>query len=187
MVYDRNPAVAYYGEWFQKNNRYHSFGGTETWSRNAGDWCSYTFTGTGIVWYSGLDRICGTADVYIDDCLYAQGIDLGCTRAGKDPRGYRKHYRYPVFSAIDLPMGEHTLKIVVPGRQAENSFNSYVIIDAFLILDGNEVGDTSFIINNEFNYPEIAWADYCKPAIIVDTGYTGKAYVAIGKRQEDKQ
>lgn len=186
LVYDTDPAVVYCGEWFQKKNRYHSFGGTETWSGHAGDWCSYTFTGTGIVWYTGLDRICGTADIYVDGRMEAEGVELGCARAGKDPRGYRKHYRYPAFSVDGLPMGEHTLKIVVTGQKAEKSYNSYVIIDAFLILDGEETGDTRFIIDNAFNYPEIAWADYCKPPILVETGYAGKVYAALGERREEK-
>lgn len=185
LVYDNDPAVIYCGEWFQKKNRHHSFGGMETWSGNAGDWCSYTFVGTGIVWYTGLDRICGTADVYVDGHIQAEGIDLGCTCAGKDARGYRKHYRYPVFAIDGLPMGEHTLKIVVTGKKAEKSYNSYVIIDAFLILDGEKTGETRFIIDNAFNYPEISWANYSKPPILVETGYTGKVYVAVGERQEE--
>ena len=82
-------------------------------------------------------------------------------------------------------MGEHTLKIVVTGKKAEKSYNSYVIIDAFLILDGEETGETRFIIDNAFNYPEISWANYSKPPILVETGYTGKVYVAVGERQEE--
>lgn len=179
LISDRDPDLVYQGSWFHKDNRHHSFGGTETWALQAGDSCSYTFCGTGIVWYSALDRICGTADVYVDDVLMKTDIDLGCSRIEKDPRGYRKYSRFPVYAAQDLPMGSHTIRIVATGRPGEKCFNSYVIIDAFLVLDGSEMGDTRFIIDSEFNYPELSWADYTKPPVRVESGYTGKVYVKM--------
>ena len=54
-----------------------------------------------------------------------------------------------------------------------------MIIDAFLVLDGSEMGDTRFIIDSEFNYPELSWADYTKPPVRVESGYTGKVYVKM--------
>lgn len=179
LISDRDPSVSYYGDWFMKDNRYHSYGGSETWSSSAGDWCTCTFEGTGVVWYSSLDRICGMADVYIDDVLMERDIDLGCSRIAKDPRGYQKYYRYPVFAVQNLNKDIHTIKIVVKGVPGNKSFNSYVNIDAFLILDGEEIGDTRFIIDNEFNYPEISWADYCKPPIRIETGYSRKVSVQM--------
>ena len=179
-----DPDVHYYGSWFEKKDRGHSHFGTQMWSAAAGDRCSFTFRGTGIVWYSVLDRICGKADVYVDGILREKGIDLGCSRIGKDPRGYRRHYRYPVFCAEDLPAGEHVIEISVTGEAAADSFNSYVIIDGFWILDGEETGDTRFIINKEFNYPEISWADYCKPPVMADTGFTTTVYMKMGKEEK---
>lgn len=179
IISDRSPEVHYSGNWFEKSNRYHSFDGTETWSREAGDWCEYTFEGNGIVWYSSLDRICGSANIYVDG-KFMEEVDLGCKRLGKDPRGYKKCYRYPAFAEQNLPFGKHTIKIEVTGKPGADCYNSYVNIDAFLILDGREAGDTRFIIDNEFNYPEISWADYCKPAIRVETGYSGTVYVKLG-------
>lgn len=178
---DQDPDIVYHGNWFLQENRYHSFGGTETWSGNSGDWCSYTFNGTGIVWYSSLDRICGKANIYIDGRLEEQGLDLSCSRIGKDPRDYKKCYRYPVFSVSNLPEGKHTIKIEVTGEKGSNCCNSYVIIDAFLVLDGRENGDIRFIIDSEFNYPEISWADYCKPPVKVENGYTKKIYIRLGR------
>lgn len=181
LVSDRDPAVRYHGNWIRRENRYHSLGGTETWSKDRGDWCKYTFQGTGIAWYSSLDRICGTVNIYIDGVLQEQGLDLGCTQMGKNPRGYSKGWKYLAYSVQHLPMGQHTIRLEVTGEPAEESHNSYVNVDAFLVLDGREEGDTRFIINQDFNYPEISWADYCKPPVRVETGYAGRAYVRIGK------
>lgn len=181
LILDTDERMVYHGSWQQQENRGHSFGGTETSSKRAGDWCELNFTGTGIVWYSSLDRICGTADVYLDGQLAAAGIDLGCSRSGKDPRGYSKHWRYPVFVKEGLTLGEHVLKIVVTGNPAQGADSSYVNMDAIWILGDGEEGDTRFIINREFNYPELSWADYVKPPILVQSGYSGKSCLQISK------
>lgn len=185
LVTDGDPRLVYYGSWQQMENRSHSFGGTETVSNKAGDWCELKFRGNGIVWYSSSDRICGTADIYIDGQCEAAGIDLGCSRSGKDPRGYRKHWRYPVFAKENMKAGDHEIKIVVTGIPAAESYNAYVSIDAFWILDDGKEGDTRFIIDREFNYPELSWADYVKPPILIKTGYSGKHYLRISKNFSD--
>ncbi|MCI8800257.1 hypothetical protein NSB25_09170 [Acetatifactor muris] len=181
LVSDRDPEVRYHGNWIRRENRYHSFGGTETWSKDKGDWCEYTFQGTGIAWYSSLDRICGRVDIYIDGELREQGLDLGCVQMGKNPRGYSKGWKYLAYSIRNLPLGQHTIRLEVTGEPAEESHNCYVNVDAFLVLDGKEEGDTRFIVNRDFNYPEISWADYCKPPVRVETGYEGKVYVKLGE------
>jgi len=179
IISDRDPSIVYQGKWIKMNNRHHSLNGTETWSNTAGDYCAYTFNGTGIAWVSSLDRICGTARVYIDGELKDDRIDL-CSR-GKNARRYKKYYRTIVYSIQDLPAGEHSIVIEVTGEKAADSDGSYVIIDHFIVLDGNEIGDTRFIINSEFNYPELSWGTYSKPPIIVSTGYTGRIYTKIGR------
>lgn len=187
LVSDRDPAVLYHGNWIRAENRYHSFGGTETWSKDRGDWCEYTFEGTGVAWYSSLDRICGTVDIYIDGILRERGLDLGCIQAGKNPRGYSKGWKHLAYSIQHLPMGQHTIRLEVTGEPAEKSHSSYVNVDAFLVLDGKEEEDTRFIINQDFNYPEISWADYCKPPVRVETGYAGRAYVKLGGAEENHE
>lgn len=182
LISDRDKAVIYHGNWLPRENRYHSFSDTESWSKNAGDWCEYAFEGTGIVWYSSLDRICGTANVYIDDVLQAEELDLSTSRMGKSPRGYSKGWHYPAFAIQNLPDGTHKIRIEVTGKPARGSHSTYVNIDSFLILDGNEEGDTRFLIDREFNYPEISWADYCKPPVRVETGYSGTVYVKLEGR-----
>lgn len=181
LISDRNPDIDYKGSWLTQDTKYRSLGGTEMWSKTAGDSCEYTFTGTGIAWYSSLDRICGTARVYIDGELKDACVDLGVSRAGKHARGYKKYFRQLVYSIQDLPHGKHILRIEVTGERAEGSNNSYVNIDHFLVMDGSEIGDTRFLINSEFNYPELSWGNYTKPPIAVSSGYTRRIYTMLGK------
>ena len=131
-----------------------------------------------MAWYTSLDSCCGKAEIFFDGRLVNE-VDLGLSMVGKDTRTYRKHYRHLVFSMQNLPVKEHTLRISVKGEPAVDSTNSYVNIDAFLILDGNEIGDTRFIINNEYNYPLISWANYAKEPIRIYSGYTRKVYTKL--------
>lgn len=123
--------------------------------------------------------MCGMANVYVDGQL-KETIDLGLSRAGKTARGYKRLYGQTVFSLENLREGEHTIRIEVVGQNAEGSYNSHVSIDHFIVLDGNEIGDTRFIINNQFNYPELSWGDYTKPPIRGSSGYTGRVFTKLG-------
>jgi hypothetical protein len=181
IISDRDSAVVYHGNWLRQDTKFSSLGGTETWSKTAGDYCQYRFLGTGFAWISSLDVICGMADVYVDGLLKAKDIDLGLSLTGKTPRMYEKYYRCLVFSVQDLPMGEHTARIEVSGKKAPESVNSYVNIDHFVVLDGEETGDTRFIINSEFNYPCLSWGTYIKPAIKVSSGYSRTIYTKLGR------
>ncbi len=184
VISDRNPGIRYHGHWHQITNRYHSQGGTETCSQTAGDFCECTFIGTGIAWLASRDKINGTAKVYIDGVLQDADIDLGIHKLLKNPRGYLKAYGCLVYSAQDLPMGEHTLRIEVNGKQGNDSCECYVNIDHFVVLDGSEAGDIRFIINSEFNYPQLSWGDYEKQPIQVSTGYSKCVYTKIGVCEE---
>ncbi|WP_168118930.1 glycoside hydrolase family 2 TIM barrel-domain containing protein [Paenibacillus sp. HB172176] len=181
VVNDDDPGIRYSGSWARQATRYRTIGNSETWSAFGGDYCEYRFVGTGIAWYSSQDRICGMAKLYVDGELKKADIDLGLSRAGKTARGYRRLHKQLVYAVQDLSMGEHTLRIEVTGENAPGSNNSYVNIDHFVVLDGKEIGDTRFIVNNEFNYPEISWGDYTKPPIAVSSGYTGRAFTKLGR------
>jgi hypothetical protein len=76
---------------------------------------------------------------------------------------------------------EHTLRIEVTGEKAANSINSYVNIDQFIILDGEEIGDTRFIINSEYNYPELSWGCFTKDPVRVYTGYSRRVFTKLGR------
>lgn len=182
IITDRDPSIDYIGTWIPRDTKFRSNDGTETWSKTAGDACQVTFTGTGIAWISSLDLICGTARVYVDGELQDNGIALGSRPLSPgNARGYEKDYRRLVYAVTGLPAGEHTLRIEVTGEKAANSINSYVNIDQFIVLDGEEIGDTRFIINSEYNYPELSWGCFTKDPVRVYTGYSRRVFTKLGR------
>ena len=118
--------------------------------------------------------------VYLDGELQASDVDLGLSAMGKNPRGKIRQYGQLIYGIEGLQRGKHVLCIEVCGKPALESHNSYVPIDHFLVL-GNGWGDTLFIINQEINYPQLSWACYNKPPIIVESGYTGKVITMMSE------
>lgn len=180
IVNDRDPALIYEGSWLQEDVRFSSLGGTETWSNKAGATCTCKFTGTGCEWISSMDIIGGLASVYVDGELMDDKISLGVGLSTPGiARGYEKEPGRLVYSIENLPYGEHTLTVEVRGEKNSRSMGAYVFIDHFRILGENDYGDTKLIINSEFNYPELSWGCYTKPAIRVSTGYEKKIYTKL--------
>ena len=180
IVNDRDPALIYEGSWLQEDVRFSSLGGTETWSNKAGATCTCKFTGTGCEWISSMDIIGGLASVYVDGELMDDKISLGVGLSTPGiARGYEKEPGRLVYSIENLPYGEHTLTVEVRGEKTSRSMGAYVFIDHFRILGENDYGDTKLIINSEFNYPELSWGCYTKPAIRVSTGYEKKIYTKL--------
>ena len=181
LILDTNPGIRYEGNWStQKTN--HSLMGTETYSGNRGDFCEIPFYGRGIAWFSSLDTICGTANIYVDGQLMVREMDLGISNAGKNARNYAKYYQRLVYSISDLSMDHHVLKIEVTGHSAKESCNCYVNIDYFIVLDNEFLGDTAVIINQEYNYTRISWGVWEKEPVVVQSGYTGTVYTKIGEK-----
>lgn len=180
IINDRDPALVYEGSWLQEDVRFSSLNGTETWSNKAGSKCICHFTGTGCEWISSMDIIGGMAKVYVDGELMDDKISLGVGLSTPGiARGYEKDPGRLVYSIENLPYGEHTLTVEVVGEKTPRSMGAYVFIDHFRILGENDYGDTRLIINSEFNYPELSWGCYTKPAIKVATGYEKKVYTKL--------
>ncbi len=53
-------------------------------------------------------------------------------------------------------------------------------------VDGNPgrsmVGGVRLCINNEWNYPDIGIGNYCKPPLLIRSGYTGVVYLKLGSK-----
>ena len=84
-----------------------------------------------------------------------------------------------VSGAAKAPTDAPELKIEVAGEHMPGAMGDYVFIDHFLIFNDDFEGDTSFIIDSEFNYPELSWGCYTKPPICVQSGYTKTVYVRL--------
>ena len=180
IVNDRDPRLVYQGNWVAVDTKNRSLGSTEMWSKQAGDSCTLHFSGTGAAFVSSVDLLGGFARVFVDGVLADSKINLGRRQPTVGvARGYEKEYGCLVFSVQDLPEGDHELKIEVAGEHMPGAMGDYVFIDHFLIFNDDFEGDTSFIIDSEFNYPELSWGCYTKPPICVQSGYTKTVYVRL--------
>lgn len=184
IILPDDKRIHYTGSWKRLESNWRTLKGYEMVSRDTGDRCECIFEGTGIAWYASQDFTCGKANVYLDGELQASDVDLGLSAMGKNPRGKIRQYGQLIYGIEGLQRGKHVLCIEVCGKPALESHNSYVPIDHFLVL-GNGWGDTLFIINQEINYPQLSWACYNKPPIIVESGYTGKVITMMSECPSD--
>ncbi len=178
-----HPSLRYEGAWQQRFNRHHTANDLEAVSRQKGDTCTVTFTGTGIAWLATRDHSCGKAHVYLDGVML-RTVDLNIPAFAKNPRGYQRTWNNVVFVASGLSMGEHTLTIEVAGEGSASSVACDVSINSLIILDGKEHGDVKFIVNDGWNYPLLSWGCYEKEPILVETGFTGGCLVRLGVMEE---
>ena len=156
---------------------------TEMWSNQEGSYAECTFRGTGVVWYGPVDTIYGIAKVSIDGKLMDDNISQR-VNGGDFPgsaAGYDKKYRYPLYSITGLKDGEHTIRIEATGRKANDAKNSYIVIDYLRIIGKEGEEPIRFIINNDYNYPHIAWGNYSKPAILIEDGYSNYVTMKLGR------
>jgi hypothetical protein len=174
VISDRDERIHYQGTWFAMEDYSGSLNNTEMWSKEAGAYAECTFTGTGVVWYGPADIIYGIAKVYVDGELMdaainqrVNGVDFPGSAAG-----YDKKYGLPLYSITSLPLKEHTLRIEVSGDKAEDAGDYYIVIDYLRIIRREMEEPVSFIINNDYNYPHIAWGNYSKPPILIQEGYS---------------
>lgn len=176
---DDAPALVYDGNWIRVNTRNRSYKGEHMMCCEAGAKAEFTFNGTGCIWYTTKDIICGTAKVYIDG-EYKDEIDLGSSVRLSVPRGNEAVYHEMAFAIKDLPMGEHKLTIEVTGNKGFNNQSSYVIIDRMVVLREGCEGNVRFVVDNEYNYPDLTWGCYYKEPILVASGYTKRVTTRLG-------
>ena len=128
--------VNYYGrgltDW-RKLNTELAFNGVEISSDRDLHEVEFTFEGTGIRWLGSVGPMRGTANVYINDELAAENVDL-----------YRESMEYQevIFERI-VDLGVYTIKIVPTGERNENSAFSAITVDAFQYLPSltNKIAD----------------------------------------------
>jgi beta-galactosidase GanA len=133
---DVNPALIYTGNWTHAGISSGYTGGdydsTESWSTQAGDSMTVTFTGTGIDWIGPKNTNGGIADVYIDGSL-AGTVDTYAS-AGKE-------FQQVLFDQTGLPSGSHTLQIAVTGSKNAASSSDTVVVDAINVPTAAQQAD----------------------------------------------
>ncbi|KAH7926667.1 putative copper radical oxidase [Leucogyrophana mollusca] len=115
-----SPLIHYTGKWMDSFSPAY-VQRTLRWTDKPGASASFTFTGTGIEWFGGLDTTHGTAYVYID------GVKMPDVDTWND---------YPlrqqrIFWKFDLTYGKHTIKVVKADKGSKSS--SIVDVDAFVV------------------------------------------------------
>ena len=183
-VDDRDPQIRYVGTWVALDDQPLNYQGTEMMSNKPGDYCEFTFRGTGIAWIGATDMICGQADVYIDGALAASGVDLDSGIGHGISRGEEKVYQQAVWSREGLAEGEHTIRIVVTGHKNPRASNAWVSVDGFLVLGSPAERAVRMNINNAWNYPELTWGNYVKEPIMLSAGYSHHVRVRLTDRDE---
>jgi len=123
---DASSALTYTGDWTHANasNSNYTAGdydSTESWSDEAGDTTSVTFTGTAVQWIGPKNTNGGIADVSIDGTQVAT-VD-SYNASGKE-------FQQILFSTSGLSAGSHTLTITVTGNKNAASSSATVVIDA---------------------------------------------------------
>ncbi len=130
-VNDTDPGIVYSGQWGYSSGR--NFGDYQDdvhYAEHPGsDSFSYTFTGTGVSYYTELDSSEGDADVYIDGSL------VKTISAAGDP-GKSHVGQQVVFTTNDLSNGQHTLRVVMKSGQ-------FMLIDRLDVIQENLIDPSS--------------------------------------------
>jgi hypothetical protein len=126
---DTNSAIQYWGSWTHFSDPGCSgpnsnFDCTESWSPFIGNYVKYTFYGTGIQWIAETSTNGGYATVLIDNQVKTTTASLYSSTS---------KYQQVVWSDSGLPLGNHTIEIVVDGIPPLHSFGTYVALDAFIV------------------------------------------------------
>lgn len=174
IIDDADPRVVYSGNWTHAGPSAGYTAGdydsTESFSNTTGDSAQLTFQGTGIKFISAYDSNLGIIDVYID----------GTRDATLDLYGPSKQPGQVVYTKTGLAAGDHTIKIVVTGQKNPAATDIYALIDGFEPITGSDTSnDVVITVKNQWNYPDIDWGNYIKPAIVLPPGYTATTAVRL--------
>jgi hypothetical protein len=151
-VNDTNTSIAYTGSsWGYATNRGASdFGDDIHYATTTGDYCQYSFTGSGISVIMPKSSSQGNVDVYIDGA-FQQTVNTYISS------GYLA--QQTVYSNNSLSFGSHTIKCI-------KATGSYMQLDAFKISYPtnrlNDNGDSGFTYNGTWSYSSNRGVgDYC--------------------------
>ena len=173
QVDDRDPRIAYFGNWIKKDGQIcesknactenYAYNKTETISYDAGDCCELEFEGTGICFVSAKDSGLGILKAYID----------GEFKEAINTRGHWGESKKRVVYAINgLKYGKHKIKI--------ENFIAPVSVDAFGILKKSEPAQKCrLIINNQWYYPDLSWGSYQGVPGSLKKGSSGSATIRL--------
>ncbi|MET9730113.1 glycoside hydrolase family 2 TIM barrel-domain containing protein [Streptomyces sp. NPDC006458] len=125
LVDDADPAIVYTGAWTHADpSAGYTAGdlfGTESFTNVTGDKAEFTFTGTGVGFYSAKADNLGIVKISVD----------GRQEALLDLYGPGKLPAQLVFRSAALPYGRHTITVECTGSKNAESKDTFVVVDAF--------------------------------------------------------
>ena len=120
-VNNDDPAVEYTGVMWATINDDRHVKGSETTTMSRHGHAEFTFEGSAIRWIASVGGK-GIADVYMNDELIAEGVDI------YNPEVL---YQQVIYEDLELEEGTYTLKVDVTGKKNPASITTQVGIDAF--------------------------------------------------------
>jgi hypothetical protein len=94
---------------------------------------------------------------------------------GRGTRDFRSTKENIYFASAIIRGSENRLQAVSDGRDA-------VRMEVLAAPSGLARGNVRFIINNEYNVPNLAWGNWVKDAIVLKPGYTNQVRMRFGDR-----
>jgi hypothetical protein len=179
IIDDTDSRISFSGTWTSSEGQKRS--------NTSGGSIEFTFEGTGIIWSGSQKQNGGTVDIYIDDKIVSSAMSLSPRRGrGFGPQGGNTTEGEPpllppivLFTKTGLSQGQHTIKIVFTNN--ENNSGT-VSMDSFRIVGFKTKGNVKFVVNNEWNVPNLAWGNYVKDPILPEKGYTNKIYLKLSDK-----
>ncbi|MFF9982388.1 hypothetical protein [Streptomyces erythrochromogenes] len=148
--------------------------GTESYSKQSGDTATTTFQGTGIrvICCKGPNE--GIAEILVD----------GRPPTEVDLYAPTKQFQQMVFEHSGMPDGEHTVTLKVLGRKNASSLASFVVIDAFEVIEPDPYASTTnpgvdLIVSARLNYTRLNWGNYIDPPINLPAGWSATARLRL--------
>ncbi|MGA3363031.1 MAG: hypothetical protein ABSD82_13500, partial [Solirubrobacteraceae bacterium] len=123
-----SSSVVYTGSgWTHSTSQTGTYDNTESWSQTAGNYITFTFTGTQIEWIGPRNSNQGYANVLIDGNQVATNISTYASALSN---------QQVLFSDSGLSNASHTIEIYVDGTTPTGSSAAYVPLDAFIVGTG---------------------------------------------------
>lgn len=129
-VEDSDASITKVGTWTTNNNTSFS-GGSAIYARVVDATASLTFRGSGVRWITYKSSGTAIAEVFIDNVLVAT-VDTATGTLG---------YQIVAYENLDLPYGEHTIRIRHTGTTSGN--DNYLYVDAFDVIGAVVDADAS--------------------------------------------
>ncbi|NLY10659.1 MAG: LamG domain-containing protein [Firmicutes bacterium] len=150
-VNNDDPAVEYTGVMWATINDDRHVKGSETTTMSRHGHAEFTFEGSAIRWIASVGGK-GIADVYMNDELIAEGVDL------YNPEVL---YQQVIYEDLELEEGTYTLKVDVTGKKNPASITTQVGIDAFQYIPSlaSVVADAQAYLDEQTDNPDPAYQE----------------------------